>query len=71
MVFRKFVVATASAIVIMSLPAAVSAQSNQIQQAMRYCRPDMSGFARACRRAAAASPGASRRIRWKSASAAQ
>ena len=30
MVFRKFVVATASAIVIMSLPAAVSAQSNQI-----------------------------------------
>jgi Cysteine rich repeat len=41
MVFRKFVVATASAIVIMSLPAAVSAQSNQIQQAMRYCRPDM------------------------------
>lgn len=41
MVFRKFVVATASAIVIMSLPAAVYAQSNQIQQAMRYCRPDM------------------------------
>jgi hypothetical protein len=41
MVFRKFVVATASAIVIMSLTAAVSAQSSQIQQAMRYCRPDM------------------------------
>ena len=41
MVFRKFVVARASAIVIISLPAAVSAQSNQIQQAMRYCRPDM------------------------------
>ena len=30
MVFRKFVVAAALAIVIMSLPAAVSAQSNQI-----------------------------------------
>ena len=30
MAFRKFVVAAGSAIVIMSLPAAVSAQSNQI-----------------------------------------
>ena len=41
MAFRKFAVAAASTIVIMSLPAAVFAQSNQIQQAMRYCRPDM------------------------------
>jgi hypothetical protein len=30
----------ASAIVILSLPAAVFAQSNQIQQIMRYCKPD-------------------------------
>jgi hypothetical protein len=41
MAFRKLAVAAASAIVIMSLPAAVFAQSNQIQQVMRYCRPDM------------------------------
>jgi hypothetical protein len=41
MAFRKFAAAAVSAIVIMSLPAAVFAQSNQIQQAMRYCRPDM------------------------------
>ena len=41
MAFRKFAVAAASAIVIMSLSAAVFAQSNQIQQAMRYCRQDM------------------------------
>jgi Cysteine rich repeat len=41
MAFRKFAVAATSAIVIVSLPAAVAAQSNQIQQAMRYCRPDM------------------------------
>ena len=40
MAFRKFAVAAGSAIVIMSLPAAVFAQSNQIQQIMRYCRPD-------------------------------
>jgi hypothetical protein len=41
MAFRKFAVAAASTIVIMSLAAAVFAQSNQIQQAMRYCRQDM------------------------------
>ena len=41
MAFRNLAVATTSAIVIMSLPAAVFAQSNQMQQAMRYCRPDM------------------------------
>jgi hypothetical protein len=41
MAFRKFAVAAASTIVIMSLPAAVFAQSSQIQQAMRYCRQDM------------------------------
>jgi hypothetical protein len=41
MAFRKFAVAAASAIVILSVPAAVFAQSNQMQQAMRYCRPDM------------------------------
>jgi Cysteine rich repeat len=41
MAFRKFAVVAASAIVIMSLSAAVFAQSNQIQQAMRYCRQDM------------------------------
>jgi hypothetical protein len=40
MAFRKFAVAAASAIVILSLPAAVFAQSNQIQQIMRYCKPD-------------------------------
>jgi hypothetical protein len=40
MAFRKFAVAAGSAIVIMSLPATVSAQSNQIQEIMRYCRPD-------------------------------
>ena len=41
MVFRKFAVAAASALIIMSLPAAAFAQSSQAQQAMRYCRPDM------------------------------
>ena len=41
MAFRKFAVAAASTIVIMSLPAAVFAQSNQLQQALRYCRTDM------------------------------
>jgi hypothetical protein len=41
MAFRKFAIAAASALVIMSLPAAVFAQSNQLQQAMRDCRPDM------------------------------
>ena len=41
MTFRKFAVAAASTIVIMSLPAAVFAQSNQLQQALRYCRTDM------------------------------
>jgi Cysteine rich repeat len=41
MTFRKFAVAAASTIVIMSPPAAVFAQSNQMQQAMRYCRADM------------------------------
>jgi hypothetical protein len=40
MAFRKFTVAATSAIVILSLPGAVSAQSNQIQQIMRYCKPD-------------------------------
>jgi hypothetical protein len=40
MAFRKFAVAATSAIVILSLPGAVSAQSNQIQQIMRYCKPD-------------------------------
>jgi hypothetical protein len=40
MVFPKFAVAAGSAIVIVSLPVAVSAQSQQIQQIMRYCRPD-------------------------------
>jgi hypothetical protein len=40
MAFRKFVVAGASAIVIVSLPVAAFAQSQQIQQIMRYCRPD-------------------------------
>ena len=40
MAFRKFAAAAVSAIVIMSLPAAVFAQSNQIQQIMRYCKPD-------------------------------
>jgi hypothetical protein len=39
--FRKFALAAASAILILSLPASVLAQSNQIQQIMRYCRPDM------------------------------
>ena len=39
MAFRSFTVA--SAIVIVSLSTAVFAQSNQMQQAMRYCRPDM------------------------------
>jgi hypothetical protein len=37
---RKCAVAGASAIVILSLPAAVFAQSNEIQQVMRYCKPD-------------------------------
>jgi hypothetical protein len=37
---RKFAVAGASAIVILSLPAAVLAQSSEIQQAIRYCKPD-------------------------------
>ena len=41
MAFRKFALAAASAILILSLPASVLAQSNQIQQIMRYCRPDM------------------------------
>ena len=41
MAFRTFAVAAASTIVIMSLPAAVFAQSNQLQQALRYCRTDM------------------------------
>jgi hypothetical protein len=41
MAFRKFAVVAASTIVIVSLPVAVFAQSNQIQQAMRYCRADM------------------------------
>ena len=40
MAFRRFAVAAASTIMIMSLPAAGFAQSNQIQQVMRYCRPD-------------------------------
>ena len=40
MAFRKFAVAATSAVVIVSLPAAVAAQSNQIQQIMRYCKPD-------------------------------
>ena len=39
MAFRKFAVAATSAVVIVSLPAAVAAQSNQIQQIMRYCKP--------------------------------
>ena len=41
MAFRKFAVAAASTIVIVSLPVVAFAQSNQIQQAMRYCRADM------------------------------
>ena len=41
MAFRRFAVAAGSALVIVSLPASVLAQSNQIQQVMRYCRPDM------------------------------
>jgi hypothetical protein len=36
---RKFAVA-AAAIVILWLPAAVFGQSNEIQQVMRYCKPD-------------------------------
>jgi hypothetical protein len=36
----KFTVAAAAAIVILSLPAVVFAQSNEIQQLMRYCKPD-------------------------------
>ena len=40
MASRKFAVAAASAIVILSPPAAVFAQSNEIQQVMRYCKPD-------------------------------
>jgi hypothetical protein len=38
--FGKFAVAAASAIVVLSLPAVVSAQSPQIQQVLRYCKPD-------------------------------
>ena len=41
MAFRKFGTAAASAIVIVSLSTAVFGQSNQMQQAMRYCRADM------------------------------
>lgn len=41
MAFRYFAVAATSAIVIVSLSTAVFAQSNQMQQAMRYCRADM------------------------------
>jgi cysteine rich repeat protein len=40
MAFRKFAVAAGAAIVIVSLPVAAFAQSQQIQQVMRYCRPD-------------------------------
>lgn len=40
MAFRKFAVAAGSAIVIASLPVAAFAQSQQIQQVMRYCKPD-------------------------------
>jgi hypothetical protein len=38
---RKFAAAAALAIVIVSLPAAVFAQSSQIQEIMRYCKPDV------------------------------
>jgi hypothetical protein len=38
--FRKFAVTAASAIVILTTPAAGFAQSNSIQQIMRYCKPD-------------------------------
>jgi hypothetical protein len=41
MAFRNFALAPTSAIVIVSLSTAVFAQSNQMQQAMRYCRADM------------------------------
>jgi hypothetical protein len=41
MAFRNFALAATSAIVIVSLSTAVFAQSNQMQQAMRYCRADM------------------------------
>ena len=41
MAFRNFAVAATSATVIVSLSTAVFAQSNQMQQAMRYCRADM------------------------------
>ena len=41
MAFRNFALAAMSAIVIVSLSTAVFAQSNQMQQAMRYCRADM------------------------------
>jgi Cysteine rich repeat len=41
MAFRNFALAATSAIVIVSLSTAVFGQSNQMQQAMRYCRADM------------------------------
>jgi hypothetical protein len=41
MAFRNFALAATPAIVIVSLSTAVFAQSNQMQQAMRYCRADM------------------------------
>jgi hypothetical protein len=41
MAFRNFALAATSAIAIVSLSTAVFAQSNQMQQAMRYCRADM------------------------------
>jgi hypothetical protein len=40
MAFRKFAVAAGSAMLMLLLPVAVSAQSQQIQQIMRYCKPD-------------------------------
>jgi len=37
---RKFAVVSASAVAILSLQTVVSAQSNEMQQVMRYCKPD-------------------------------